>query len=346
MKEEINEYLEKLVKDKIIPGCCWCIITPHETISDSIGYKSLVPSKLKNTTDTLYDIASLTKLIVTNTLASFLIRDEKLKLNNYVKDYILDFPFDNVKIIHLLTHSSGIIPKYDKFNLKSKDEFINNIDLKFEPGTDVLYCDNNFILLGFIIEKLYGKSLDILAKELIFEPLEMYNTSYNPSNIKMCAPTELTKQRGLLQGKAHDEKTYFLNGISGHAGVFSTILDISNYVKMVLNDGYYKGKQFIELNYIDMWFTPLFINEEGVRRTIGWIYGKSSKLCKKVCSDDAIIHTGFTGNHILIDRGNDVAFIFLSNSVHPKRENNKMLIERREYINDEIYRLLKKYDYI
>lgn len=346
MKEEINAYLEKLVKDKVMPGCNWCVITSSDLFIDSVGYASLVPKKEKNDINNLYDLASLTKLIVTNTLASFLIDEGKLRLDALVKDYLPTFPFDNVKIIHLLTHSSGIIPKYDKYHLKSKDEFINNIALKFEPGTNMLYVDNNFILIGFIIEKLYDKPLDVLAKELIFEPLEMHDTTFLPSDKNKCVPTELTDERGLVKGEVHDEKASFLGGIAGHAGVFSTITDVSHFVKMVLNDGYYNGKQFISQTYLDMWFTPLFTDDDGLRRTIGWIYGKTSRLAKKVCSDDAIIHTGFPGHHILIDRGNDIAIIMLSNSIHPKRENNKELVIKREDINDEIYRLLSKYDYI
>ncbi len=346
MEEELNTYLEKLVKEHVFPGCNWCVITKDDTFYGSVGYKALKPKKITNDINNLYDIASITKLLVTNTLIAFLLRDDKIRLDNYVKDFLPDFPFDDVRIIHLLTHSSGIIPKYDKNHLQSKDEFITNIALKFSPGTDVLYVDNNFILLGFIVEKIYGKPLDVLAQELIFKPLKMNDTYFCPSDKERCVPTEITKQRGLIQGVVHDEKAAFLDGVAGHAGVFSTIGDISHFIQMILNDGFYQGKAFIESNYLDLWFQPLFINGDGIRRTIGWIYGKSSSLCKSIATEDMIVHTGFPGHHIVIDRSNDIAIIFLSNSIHPKRENKEKLISKREEINREIYRLLKKYNYL
>ncbi len=345
MVEELNTYLNKLVNSGVFPGCNYGIIVNDEIFFGSVGYKSLIPKKAKNDVDNLYDIASLSKLLVTNVLITFLLRDEKIKLDDYVYKYIPDFKYDDVKIIHLLTHSSGINPAFNKFNLKDKEEFINNTKKVFEAGSNVYYTDINFILLGFIIEKIYQKPLDVLAQDLIFKPLGMNDTSYNPKDKKRCVPMELTSDRGLVCGFVHDEKAYFLNGVAGNAGVFSTVKDLSHFAQMILDDGYYNHQPFLDLSLIDMWFKPLFINEDGLRRTPGWIYGKSSPLCRDYCSDDTIIHTGFPGHHLLIDRGNNLAIIFLSNSIHPSRMNEKLVISR-EKINKKIYDLLRKYDKI
>ncbi len=345
MDVEFNKYLNKLVKEGVFPGCSYCIITNDKIIKGSVGYKALIPNKEKNDINALHDIASLTKLLVTNLLIALLLRDKLIDLNDYVIKYLPNFKYDNVKIIHLLTHSSGIKPLFDKFNIKSKDEFLTNIELEFTPGTSAHYIDNNFILLGFIVEKIYNKPIDILANELIFKPLEMRDTSYNPTDTERCVPTEDTKDRGLVKGFVHDEKAYFLNGVAGHAGVFSTIDDLSHFLEMILHDGYYKGKQIIDKTYIDLWFTPLFISEDSIRRTVGWIYAKSSVLAQDICSDDTIIHTGFPGHEILIDRANDFAFVMLSNRIHPTRD-NKLLLEKRKDINKKLYSLLKKYEMI
>lgn len=345
MKEELEKYLNSLVERDVFPGCNYGIVTPKEELYGSIGYKSIIPTKEINSLNNLYDIASITKLLVTNTLISFSLRDGNLRLDDSVKKYIEDFPYEDVKILHLLTHSAGLKPTFDKYHLTYKNEFIYSVDRMFEPGTDVKYIDVNFILLGFILEKVYGETLDTLANKLIFKPLEMEDTMYNPKDRKRCVPMELTKERGLVCGTVHDEKADFLKGVAGHAGVFSTVSDFSHFLLMVLNDGYYKGKEFLEKKYIDLWFTPLFMSSENVRRTIGWIYARSIEACKEVCGEDSIYHTGFPGHHVLIDRSNDVAIIFFSNSIHPSRENTPLRESRKE-INREIYRLLKKYDWI
>ena len=342
MKEKIEIYLEQLVEEEVFPGCNYCIITHEETLFGNVGYKSLIPDKIKNEIDNIHDIASLTKLVVTNTLISFLLRDNKIKLDDSVADYIEGFLFSEVKILHLLTHSSGLKALFNKYDLKDKSEFIEKLELEFEPGTNVRYVDINFILLGFIIEKIYGETIDKLANDLIFKPLGMKDTSYCPKESDRFVPTEYTDERGLVCGTVHDEKAAFLNGVAGHAGVFSTTFDLRNFVEMVLSDGYYKGYEFLNKKYIDNWFQALYVGEDGTRRTCGWCFGKSSRLCKDVCGEDAIIHTGFPGHHILIDRTNDIGIILLSNRIHPTRENKK-LIDKRTDINNKIYEILKEY---
>lgn len=345
MEKELEIYLEKLVEESVFPGCNYGIITSHKKYFGSVGYKSLIPVEERNSLNNIYDMASITKLLVTNTLLSFLIRDKKIKLEDSVKMYLPEFPYEDIQVLHLLTHSSGLKPTFDKFHLHSKKEFLLKVEREFLPGSNVCYVDVNFILLGFIIEKIYQEKLDIIAHKFIFEPLEMKDTMYNPTDISKCVPMEYTVGRGLVCGTVHDEKASFLNGIAGHAGVFSTVEDISHFIDMVLNDGYYHGKEFLEKKYIDTWFTPLFIGEDNVRRTLGWIYGKSSRLCSACCGEDCVVHTGFPGHHILIDRTNDVGIIFLSNAIHPSRENKKIKDER-QHINCKIYELLKKYDQI
>lgn len=344
MQEKLENYLKRKVRDGVFPGCSYYIYCEGEEYIGCVGNKSLLPNKEKNTIDTLYDIASLSKLLVTNLLVSLLLQDNKIKLDDKVKTYLPKFKYDNVLILHLLTHSSGIKVLYDKNNIKSKEEFYTNIELEYEPGMSAKYGDINFILLGFIVEKMYNEKLDVLAHKYIFSKLEMNDTMYNPKDKELCAPTEIVNNK-IIRGVVHDEKTRYLGGIAGNAGVFTTIRDLSKFIKLVLNDGVYNGKHIIDKKYIDLWFTPLFIDNEDVRRTIGWAYGKSSFLCNKFCSDDTVVHTGFTGCHIVIDRANELGIVILSNRVHPTRDNIKIYQERAN-INNYIYKLLVEYNKI
>ena len=344
MQEKIEKYLKRKVSNGVFPGCNYYIYCDSEEYMGSIGYKSLVPVKEKNSIDTIYDLASLSKLVVTTVLISFLIRDKKIKLEDKVKDYLPKFIFDDVLILHLLTHSSGILVTYDKNNIKSKNSFFTEMKRSFSPGSEAMYADINYILLGFIIEKIYGDSLDKIAKKYIFEPLDMNDTYYNPKDIERCAPVEVI-DNNVLRGIPSDEKSRFLKGVAGHAGVYSTISDISKFLKMILNDGYYKGKQIIEKKYIDLWFTPLFLANDDTRRTIGWVWGKSSIICNKFCSDDSVVHTGFTGGTFFIDRAQELIFVILSNRVHPTRDNKKIFTERINICN-YFYKVLKEYNKI
>ena len=344
MQEKLEKYLKRKVNNNVFPGCNYYIYCENEEFIGSIGNKALEPNIEVNDIDTLYDIASLSKVLVTNFLVSLLLQEEKIKLDDKVCSYLPKFKYDNVLILHLLTHSSGIKVLYDKNNIKSKEEFYTNIELMHKPGEDAIYSDINFILLGFIVEKIYGDSIDVLAHKYIFSKLDMNDTMYNPEDKLRCAPTEVV-DNNVIRGIVHDEKARYLKGISGNAGVFTTIRDISKFVKLVLNDGVYNGKHIIDKKYIDLWFTPLFIDKNDVRRTIGWAYGKSSCLCNKFCSDDTIVHTGFTGCHIIIDRANELGIVILSNRIHPTRDNIKIFNERVN-IDNYIYKLLVEYNKI
>ena len=346
MYKELNDYLDNLVLEGVFPGYNYGIVLRDEILTGSGGYKSLKPRKIKNKFDNIYDIASITKLVVTNTIISFMIRDSLIDLQDPVLKYLaLDKKFKDVKIIHLLTHASGISFRINKYDIKAKSDFTEELDLEFEPGSQAKYRDINFILLGFIIEKKYQRSLNELADEMVFKPLDMKKTKFLPTDTRNIVPTEDMPGRGIVKGTVHDEKAYFLGGVAGHAGVFSNITDLTHFIQMVLHNGFYKGKEFIESKYIDIWFQPLFMDDEDHRRTLGWVYGPTMHLCKDSCGDDTIAHTGFPGHFIVIDRTNDLGIIFLSNRIHPSRANTEFLTRREEVCNT-IYKILKKYNKI
>ena len=339
----MKEYLEKLVKQNVFPGCNYAIITENGIEMNSVGNKSLIPKIEKNSIDTLYDLASLTKVIATNTIITKLLQENKIKLTDYVKEYLPKFKYNNITIYHLLTHTSGLIADVKWDNVHNKEELIDffyNKELFYKTESDVIYSDLNFIFLGFIIEKIYNLPFEKIVYKEVLEPLKMSNTCFNPQNKEMCAPTEVTDKRGVVRGIVHDEKACMLNGICGAAGLFSNIEDIVKFILMILNDGKIGNKQFIKKEYIDLWFKPLVKGKQKNVRSIGWGIGKS-KTTGWLCSDNTIYHTGFTGNTLIIDRDNKIGFIFLSNRIHPTRK-NKLLLNRRKYIANQIFKKIKQ----
>ncbi|MFR3910103.1 MAG: serine hydrolase domain-containing protein [Clostridium paraputrificum] len=269
----------------------------------------------------------------------------KLKLDTLVKDIIPEFRNNNnINIFDLLTHTSGL-PADIKLDLSVDKETIRKkiycCDSVYEKNTKVLYSDIGFILLGFIIEEIVRKPLDIIAKEFIFTPLNMNDTSYLPDSklFNRCAPTENSPHfHKILRGEVHDRKAYLMGGVSGHAGVFSDIDDMSKFARMILNRGEYNKKRILSEKSVESLFkrqTP--IGE--INRGLGYLTFDVRSPFSTMNSGESIFHTGFTGTSLLIDKGNKISIIVLSNRVHPTRENIK-IIEERKKIHEKIMRIL------
>ncbi|MFA5604113.1 MAG: serine hydrolase [Bacilli bacterium] len=311
------------VNNNVFPGATYAIIYKGTIIKDFVGYKSLYPVKEENNIDTIYDLASLTKVLVTNTLIGKLLEDKIIGLDDLVKNYIKEFKHDDITIKDLLTHSSGLPANVNWMHIKTKEEYLNlilNVDKVFPRHSKALYSDIGFIILGVLIERITNESLDQLASKHIFKSLEMNETMYNPCEIERCAPTELEGDI-YVKGYVHDRKARLFNGIAGHAGVFSTVTDMIKFAQLILDEGVYKDKQIISKETIELWYKPTFVDDTQRYRTIGWIEGKRSTVCDNI-SSKAVYHQGFTGNRLLIDKGNEIAIVILSNRVHPTRNNN------------------------
>lgn len=332
---ELDKLILLNVNDRVIPGMVYSIINNKKKYFGCVGYSDLVPEKLEVTQDTLYDIASLTKVLVIVTIISKLIDINKININDKVNKYLDRFKYDDVTVYHLLTHTSGLPADFKSKEIITKNELLNkiyNVDKEYDTGKRVLYSDLGYIILGELIEKIYNNSLDMVAKEEVFIPLEMYNTCYNPINREKCASTEVTEEKGVIKGIVHDEKARSLNGVAGSAGVFTTCADLSNFMFMILNNGIYNNKKFLSKEIIDLWFTSLEYEEENNRyRSLCWIVGKNSLVIDK--GSNVISFTGFTGPSISIDRDRKIAICFLTNRIHPSRDNNLLSKRRIEFTN-------------
>lgn len=348
VNKEINE-------NKAFPGANLVIVTDENKTFLSLGKKSLYDVDEKNnlidrieenSLDTIYDMASLSKVISTTSCILKLIDKGLLRTATPVYRILPRFKHQNVTVWHLLTHTSGFPEGVSGLmNMRTSEEvmdYIYNLDLVYETGTQIKYSDIGFILVGKIVETLTNKTLDQFAKEEIFEPLEMVNTGYNPVDKTKCAPTEQRNDplyKGMVQGFVHDETALLLGGVAGHAGLFSTVSDMSNFIEMILNDGMFNGKKVLSKEVIDLIFRPQVQETPGVTlhgtvRSIGWLVGGFGGPNGDLTYPELTIHhTGFTGTSVWIDLYNRVGFCMLTNRVHPTRNNPKHIDARGRISN-------------
>jgi len=322
----IKTYLDDVVERNMIPGACYAYVTADQTWMSVSGYRSKVPSLEVNTLESVYDLASLTKVVATTTAVLLLLQQGKLTLMTKVCRILPRFRHADITIKDLLTHTSGITGNGNDYkHCNTKDEFITyvyDLDLSYETGTRVLYTDFNFILLGFVIEALTDMPIDVFCAKAIFEPLQMAHSGYlsyivDPS---LCASTEVTALRGVIRGVVHDGKALMLEGKSGNAGVFSTVGDLSHFVTMFLQDGMFNGKRFLLPETIGL-LKHCYTEGLDFKRTLGWLKDEPTSAIGDYHSDDMIFHTGFTGTSILIDFKNRCGIILLTNRIHPDRDN-------------------------
>ncbi|NND70655.1 MAG: beta-lactamase family protein [Rhodothermales bacterium] len=334
----IDSVILTAIADSAFPGASVSIGTPT-TVAYSRGYGTLSysdPDSVHETT--VYDLASMTKVVATTTSAMLLYEAGALDLDARVTEYLPEFGEsgkDDVRVIHLLTHTSGLIPfrPYHLLGLHERSEILGAImsdSLQFEPGTRVSYSDLGMITMGRVIEEIAGMTLDSFSTRYIFNPLGMCSTAFRSSNqvdVENIAPTEVDTlfRKSLVHGVVHDETAYILGGTAGHAGLFATAADLSKFATMMLTGNTIDGKPFLARETISR-FTSRPAGPGQQERAIGWdlrsLEGYTS--AGEYFSRDSFGHTGYTGTSIWIDPELDVYAILLTNRVHPTRANRKI----------------------
>ena len=346
IQEQLNNLIEQFIEEGACPGANYVLVVGDKSYYGSFGNKALYPNVEKNDIDTLYDMASVSKVISTTTCILKLIEEGKIRLFSKVSNYLPRFKHENITIFNLLTHTSGMQEGISNCTTAtSKEEVLDRLysyDLKYGVSEHIIYSDLNYIMLGEIVEIITGMPLDQFAKKVVFDPLEMYDTGYKPKNKLRCAPTEDRDDetyRGIVRGDVHDETAYACGGVAGHAGVFSTVKDMEHFIRLILNKGTYNGKRILSEAVVDRLFVPQVSEKHGLiehydRRGLGWIVNSQYSSAGDLTSyDDTILHTGFTGTNIWIDRKNNVGFSLLTNRVHPTRKNVKMIDMRPRVAN-------------
>jgi len=347
--------LDSAINKKITPGAQVFIAKNGKVISSrGFGFHTYDNNSPPIDNTSIYDVASLTKVLATTPVSMQLIAQNKLGLNQTVSQFFPQFIRNNkeeITISHLLTHSSGLKPfiNFFKFDpLPSRNEIINKIiqsELDFIPGEKYQYSDLGMIILMEIIEIVSNRNLDKLAHSWIYHPLGMSATMFNPPDevAKRIVPTEIDNvyRKRLLQGEVHDGNAHVLGGVSGHAGLFSTAADIGNYAQMMLDGGLWKGRRIFNNEQVKQ-FTALHHLPMDSERTLGWDTpsqnGKSS--AGDYFSTSAYGHLGYTGTSLWIDPENEIIVVLLTNRVHPTRKRGGIYGIRREFHNQVMKTLL------
>jgi serine-type D-Ala-D-Ala carboxypeptidase len=272
----------------------------------------------------IYDLASLSKVVGTTTAAMLLFDQGRLDLEAPVSTYLPAFSGgwkDSVTVRHLLTHRSGLPAGRDLWRIaRTPDEAraaVLATNLECKPGQCYIYSDLGADVLGFVIEAIAGEPLDVFLHDKVFEPLGMNDTFYRPADslTYRIAPTEIAPPRGYpLQGEVHDENAYALGGVAGHAGLFSTAADLSIFAQMMLNGGIYNGVRVLSDTTV-----ALFTRRAAGTRALGWDTADGEGGAGRFLDSRAYGHTGYTGTSIWVDPERQMFVLLLTNRVHAAR---------------------------
>ena len=296
---------------------------------------------------TMWDLASLSKVIGLTTAIMQLVEQHKVDLDAPLQRYMPAWTGPNkekVTVRQLITHTSGL-PAFKAYDQITHDpdslaKLMFATPLEAAPGAKMVYSDIGAYMLGRLVEQLTGQSLDLYLHDHVFEPLGMHETMYRPpeSLWPRIAPTELdTVQRHrLVRGMVHDERAYYLGGVSAHAGLFSTGHDLARFAQMYLNGGTLDGAHIVQPATIAQ-FTA-YADSAFSNRALGWQkpeypgmrFTTSAPWAGHTMASRSYGHTGFTGTSIGIDPTRDLFVILLTNRVDPTRNNNKISGVRRQ----------------
>ncbi|MHB1313497.1 MAG: serine hydrolase domain-containing protein [Gemmatimonadaceae bacterium] len=330
MSAERLEIIDRVVREGIhaggFPGAA-VVVGRRGAIVWKKGFGTLgwgLNSEAVSADRTIYDLASLTKVIATTTGAMILYDEGKLSLDAKVADILPGFEGrwkDEVTVRLLLTHRGGLPAGRDLWRIaKSPEEArraVIDTPLAYRPGKYFEYSDLGADLLGMVVEAVAGKPLDVFLHERVFEPLGMNDTFFLPpdSVVDRVAPTEVTPPRGYpLKGQVHDENAYALGGVAGHAGLFGSANDLAVFAQMMLNGGVYDGVRIVSDSTV-----RLFTQRAAGSRALGWEMAEGRHGAGEYLSPAAYGHVGFTGTSLWIDPQRDMFVILLTNRVHAAR---------------------------
>jgi CubicO group peptidase (beta-lactamase class C family) len=278
------------------------------------------------TEDTVFDVASLTKVTATAPAVMVLVDRGQIDLEAPVGRYLPEFRGGDkgqVTVRHLLTHFSGlppIVPREPAFaSYLESVAYACWCPLSSEPGSRFRYSDVNYITLAEVVRRVSGQPLDVFARENLFRPLGMADTGFNPPATlrPRIAPTELTGEAGLLRGVVHDPSARVMGGTAGHAGLFSTARDLARYCRAVIHGGELDGHRVLSAAAVEAMTTNQSPPGAKDRRGIGWDIETAFSPRGEHFSADTFGHTGWTGQAMWIDRPNRTFAILLTTRNHP-----------------------------
>jgi uncharacterized protein YbbC (DUF1343 family) len=331
--------LDSIVRDAIhddqIPGAVLLVWHNGHTIyRKAFGNRALEPRREPMTVDTIFDIASLTKVVATTTAVMQLVEKGEVRLNDPVAKYLPEFAAngkDDITVRNLLTHFSGLRADFDlNPPWEGRDAALRLAFAEtpvYPPGSRFLYSDTNFIALGALVERVSGTTLDAYCARKIFAPLHMTRTRFLPpaSWRRQIAPTEYDENGKMLRGVVHDPRARRMGGVAGHAGVFSTADDLSKFAQALLN-----GSPVLSKEAVEKMSTPQQPPTATVLRGFGWdIDSPFSSNRGELLPVGSYGHTGFTGTSLWIDPTTRTFIILLANAVHPRGKGSAVALRSK-----------------
>ncbi len=325
---DVDAVIEAEVANGTIPGAVVWIGRPGSVLHrKAYGSRQIEPRRLPMEMDTIFDAASLTKVVATTTAVMHLWEQGKIRLGDPVTAYLPKFQGgkSDITVRDLLTHFSGLRPDVDLKPVWSGEDTGISLAMVDQPvappGRRFIYSDINFILLAEIVRAVSGQRVDAYAAEKVFGPLGMKDTGYlpAPSLRPRIAPTERVDGR-ILHGVVHDPTTRYMGGVAGHAGLFTTAADLARFAEMILNGGTLDGARVLQPGTVAKMTTAASPASQPDLRGLGWdIDSRFSSNRGELYPVASFGHTGFTGTSLWIDPHSRSYVILLTNSVHPRR---------------------------
>jgi len=349
----VDSIINSAIADSAFPGAV-LLVVKDGVIAHEKGYGRFTYDAASEavTTESIFDLASVTKVISTTSAVMKLVEEKKISLDDPIVKYFPAFGQNGkakITIYNLMVHNSGLQAWRKYYEIcdspKCVIDSIFAAPLTYKTGDSMMYSDLGLITTGKIVEKVTGTTLANYVDSVFFKPLGMKNTMYNPPVTlwKRLVPTEVDsfwkKTYQPVRGRVHDENAATLGGISGHAGLFSTASDLARILQMELNYGVYNGKRYLDSATIAAFITK---QSDLSTRGIGWDTRSSGRsFSGQFTSPKSFLHTGFTGTSVVTDPEKKTIIIFLTNRVYPTR--NTMKISRvRPAVHEAVYRAMTR----
>lgn len=338
LRTDVLSVLTDSVREKIFPGALAAVISDHDALYAAYGNHTYDPGSQPISGTSIFDVASLTKVVATTTAIMQLAERKRLDLNDRACKFLTGLskpPRDQITIFQLLAHMAGFpggepLPR----DLRSREDVLQaifSIDLSYPPGMSRIYDDLGFILLALIVESIAGVPFDEYCRTQIFEPLGMTETIFNPAGelSTRVVPTEIDASRGgLVRGTVHDERAYLLGGVAGHAGIFTTAQDLARFSRALMAARNAAPSPILSTASVKLMWALQWQDSDG-EYGLGWDRLRPSYM-NGIDDSTAVGHTGFTGVSMVISPKRNIAMVLLSNRVHPVRSSTTLIGRARQ----------------
>ncbi len=324
--EAFGAAMQQAAQDRVIAGGAWWLERQGHSAHGACGFALKSPEEVPAHEDTIFDVASLTKVAATAPCVLHLVENDRVDLNKPVQTYLTEFAGEGrerILVRHLLTHTSGLKPGLPRsFEWSGYERGIElacaTVPLD-PPGAVFRYSDINFILLGELVRRVSGVPLNDYARATVFAPLRMHDTGFLPdaSLRPRIAATEKDENGVLLRGVVHDPTARRMGGVAGHAGLFSTARDVARYARCLLQGGELDGQRILNAGTVRLMTRLATASDMEEQRALGWDVDTSySRPRGGFPVGTSFGHTGFTGCCLWLDPASNAFYVFLGSRLH------------------------------